>query len=260
MDPYLESQPFWGDFHASFLSAIKGELKKRVPDNYSVWSDIYIWLHEPDAVTRRGKPDNFLTSKAAPDTNGGLATLPAPATTVLPAVRREGNKYLKIKEVRSERVITVLEFLSPVTKTSGLDRDAFLSKRNDYLAANTNIVEIDLHRSGKRMPMGKPDPPRADYYVLVCRAADFPKTAIWPFSVRDPLPDLVIPLKPEDGYVSLPLKTCFDFAYDQGPYEKEIDYRRPPRIKLKGADANWAVQLLKNTKPSPKAQPSRRKM
>jgi hypothetical protein len=52
--------------------------------------------------------------------------------------------------------------------------------------------------------MGDPTPPRADYYILISRAAEFPKTRIWPFSVRDPLPDIPIPLKPEDGFVTLP--------------------------------------------------------
>jgi hypothetical protein len=72
MDPYLEAQPDWGDLHATMISVMKAELNRRVPKGYSVWSDVYIWLHEPDAETRRGKP----------------------TATILPAVRREGNKYL----------------------------------------------------------------------------------------------------------------------------------------------------------------------
>src|SRR6185436_10769542 len=116
MDPYLEAQPFWANLHGSMLSAIQGQLKKRLPARYSVWSDIYIWLHEPDAETRRGKPDHFFTSRPAEGVGLELTTLSAPTTTILPAIRREGNKYLKIKEVRSERVITILEFLSPANK------------------------------------------------------------------------------------------------------------------------------------------------
>jgi hypothetical protein len=245
MDPYLESQPLWQDFHGSMLPAIKGQLQQQLPANYVVWSDIYVWLHEPDYETRRGKPDDFITS-LKPSTGGsGLVTLPAPATSILPAVRREGNKYLKIKEVQSDRVITVIEFLSPTNKTPGVDHDAFLAKRNEYLATKTNIVEIDLHRTGLRMPMGEPPPPVADYYILICRAADFPKTAIWPFGVRDPLPDVPIPLKPEDGIVTLRLKECFDLAYDQGPYRKVVDYSKPPGIPLQRDDANWAAEWLR---------------
>src|SRR4051794_26600783 len=47
MDPYLEAQPYWSTLHANLITAMQGELKKRVPPTYSVWSDVYIWLHEP---------------------------------------------------------------------------------------------------------------------------------------------------------------------------------------------------------------------
>jgi hypothetical protein len=228
------------------LSVIKGELKGLLPRSYSVWSDIYVWLHEPDAEARRGKPDDLITSKPEHVANGGVATLPAPMTTLLPATRREGNKYLKIKETRSDRVITILEFLSPANKMAGPDRDGYLAKRNEYLATRTNLVEIDLHRTGQRMPMGKPKPPLADYYVFICQAIDFPRTGVWPFSVRDRLPDIPVPLKPEHGFVTLPLQKCFDAAYDQGPYDSEVDYTKPPRIRLRGADAAWVAKLLKN--------------
>lgn len=245
MDPYLESQPFWADFHAAMLIVMKAELKKRLPRKYAVWSDIYIWLHEPDAQTRRGRPDELITAERSRDQNGGVATMPAPATTLLPAVRREGSRYLKIKEARTERVVTVIEFLSPANKASGPDRDGYLAKRNEYLATQTNLVEIDLHRTGRRMPMGKPKPPRADYYVQVCRAVDFPKTGVWPISVRDSLPDIPVPLNPADDAVFLPLQACFSAAYDMGPYDVAVDYGKPPRITLHGDDAAWAKAIAK---------------
>ncbi len=244
MDPYLEAQPFWADLHGTLLSVIKADLKQRLPLGYSVWSDVYIWLHEPDAETRRVKPDTLVSAQTSRPSVAAVATLSAPVYTILPAIRREGNKYLKIKETRSDRVVTVLELLSPANKTGGDDRDAYLAKRNEYLALRTNLVEIDLHRTGLRAPLGEPAPLNADYYAIVCRGIDFPKTSIWPISVRDPLPDVPIPLKPEDGIVILPLQTCFVAAYDQGPYQNEVDYLQPPRIPLTGADALWAKELL----------------
>jgi hypothetical protein len=174
-------------------------------------------------------------------------TLTPPATSILPAVRREGNKYLKIKETRSERIVTVIELLSPANKQPGEDREAYLAKRNEYLATGTNLVEIDLLRAGARMPMGEPPWPTADYYIVVCRAADFPKTAIWPFSLREPLPPAPVPLKPEDGWIEASLRDCFDWAYDQGPYGDEVDYNQPPVPPLSGADTEWARGLLRQT-------------
>src|SRR4051812_23765860 len=121
MDPYLEVQPFWSDLHAALNTAMKAELKKRLPARYAVWSDVYIWLHEPDAEMRiKKKPDVLVTHPSTePGSPRGLATLAAPATTLLPAVRREGNRYLKIKEIPSGQVVTVVELLSPANKTPG---------------------------------------------------------------------------------------------------------------------------------------------
>ena len=62
--------------------------------------------------------------------------------------------------------------------------------------------------------------------------------------MRDRLPDIPVPLKPQHGFVTLPLQTCFDAAYEQGPYDTEVDYSRPPRNRLHGADAAWADQLI----------------
>src|SRR5262245_37487105 len=124
MDPYLEENPFWSPLHSALITAMQGELKKRVPPRYTVWPDIYIWLHEPDAEQRMRsfEPDVSVSRKHRKKTaRGASATLAAPATALLPAIRRKGNRYLKIKEVRSERVVTVVELLSPANKTPGDD-------------------------------------------------------------------------------------------------------------------------------------------
>jgi hypothetical protein len=253
MDPYLESQPFWSPLHSGIIAAMQRELKARVPRKYSVWTDVNIWLHEfgseEEDDAQPFEPDVYLTETSTESSAGAaLAVINAPATTVLPAVRRKGSRFLRIMEARSDRVVTVVELLSPSNKEPGDDRKAYMAKRNEYLATGTNFVEIDLHRTGRRMPLGDPAPPEVDYFVLVCRAAEFPKTAIWPISVRDHLPEIAIPLKPEDGCALLPLQVCLDWAYDIGPCDNEVDYTQPPRIPLHGADATWAKQLLRTLK------------
>ena len=65
----------------------------------------------------------------------------APATTLLPAIRKTGNRYLKIKETKSDRVVTVIELLSPTNKKPGEDHDIYLAKRMDYFAQSVNVVE-----------------------------------------------------------------------------------------------------------------------
>jgi hypothetical protein len=248
MDPYLEEPGLWSDVHGTLIFAMRAQLNALLPDRYTALADRYVWLEAPDGETRVrfGKPDVFLTER--PEAATGVpegAALAAPATATLPMARREGSRYLKVVDRRSRhRVVTVIELLSPSTKAAGEDRDAYLAKRNEYLATGTNLVEIDLLRAGQRLPMGEPAPPAANYYVVVSRRSDFPRIGIWPFSVRDPLPTVPVPLNPEDAPVSLDLKPCLDRAYQEGRYDREVDYATPPDPPLREPDAAWARELL----------------
>jgi hypothetical protein len=252
MDPYLEEPSLWPDLHLGMIAAMRAALNAQVPEGYAVYADRYVWLHEPDGDTRvrLGKPDVYLSERteAVPGSRAE-ATLVVPTVVMLPVVRRQGNRYLRIIDRHSRRVVTVVELLSPTNKDPGEDRDAYLAKRNEYLATGTNLVEIDLLRAGGRLPLGEPPPPPADYYVLVCRAAELPRAGVWPFSVRDPLPTIPVPLNPEDAPVLLSLQPCLDRAYDEAAYSRELDYAVPPDPPLREPDATWARELLAHRTP-----------
>lgn len=158
----------------------------------------------------------------------------------LPKLKKRPHKYIKVVDKANNRVVTVLEVLSPSNK-SGEDRENYLLKRAEVFAAKVNLVELDLLREGERMPFGKPRPPQADY-SLVCRGGQHPKASVWAWTVRDPLPVLPIPLKSTDEDIDLDLKPCFDRAYDGAKYRTRIRYDQPPESPLRVADAKWATE------------------
>jgi len=252
MDPYLEDPAYWSGLHTAFMVFLRGSLKRGLPKGYYADVEQHVWLQgdDPDDREPFAVPDAHLAIRpgAKPKT-GGVATLSAttPNTEVtLPKpVRKKGNKFIRIVDQPGNRVITVIELLSPSNKGAGSDREAYLSKRNDYLLTGTNLVEIDLLRDGDRIPFGRPKPTPADYYCLVSRADQFPRASVWAFTVRDPLPVLPIPLKPENGAVPLDLRPSLDHAYDDADYDDRIDYTKPPTVALRTADAEWAAELLK---------------
>ena len=166
--------------------------------------------------------------------------------TRLPSPKRVRRKhYIKLMDAADRSVFTVIELLSPSEKLLTKDRTQYLAKRDEYLASGTNLVEIDLLRRGHRIPMGKPDPPAADYYVLVSRAVAYPAAEVWGFNVQDEIPTFPVPLKEEDDPIPLDLRACLEEIYDDARYDNLIDYTKPSDPPLRKPDAEWAVEYLK---------------
>lgn len=251
MDPYLEDPAYWSGFHVSMIVAIMAGLNRVLPDGCVAKIDEYVWVQDSEDFEKSllGRPDVFVPTVKRP--NGTTAVLDRPGTkptalSRLPANRKRKNRIVQIVTGRDERVLTVLELLSPSNKARGEDRDAYMQKRREYLAT-VNLIEIDLLRGGHRMPMGMPDPPPADYYVFSCKQSEFPNTEIWTFGIRDPFPVIPIPLTPDRVDVPLDLAAAFDRVYEEGRYQQDVDYRKPPGLRLREPDQAWAETLLKKS-------------
>jgi hypothetical protein len=246
MDPYLEDPPRWPEVHGGLVWRIHEALNSQLPERYTAHVDRSVWLEEAGGQerVRDGVPDLYVEDRGTP--SGGAVTLAAPRTVVLPlpTVRQERNRFVRIVDSERRRDVSVIELLSYSNKEPGTDREAYLLKRQEYLAMRVNLVEYDLLRSGNRMPLDQGDAAETGYLVLVCAATNFPDAGLWNFGVRDPIPAIPIPLDPADAPVMLHLKPLLDRANDAGRYGREIDYTQPPVPRLGDEDAAWAQQLL----------------
>ena len=248
MDPYIEASGLWGDFHMGMLGAIRAQLNARLPEGFAAAFEVYVWVHEPEATRRKvAEPDVYVIEREGRGKTGTARppALDAPATIVLPTVERRKHKFIQIIDQASRRVVTAIELLSPTNKKAGPDREMFLNKRAEYFANRINVVEIDLLRGGRRLPLGHPPPRLQDYYVMVCRSWEFPRASLWPFTMREPVPEIPIPLTPEVADVVLPLRPCVDRAYDEGRYATELDYHSPISPRLPEGTAGWVDGILK---------------
>jgi hypothetical protein len=253
MDPYIEASGLWGDFHGSMVAVLRAQLNERLPAQYAAQLDLYVWVHEapPRRKRRAIEPDVYVAAKSERSGRGrGAATL-APATIVLPEIKRHRQKYLKVVDVASRRVVTVIELLSPVNKQAGDGRAAYLQKRQEIIANHLNLVEIDLLRGGVKLPLGKKPPDRLeDYYVMVAPASDYPEAYFWSFGLRDVVPSIAVPLERDVPGVTVDLKACIDRVYREGRYGTDLDYSQPLTPRLDKADAGWVRDLI--AKPSRK--------
>jgi hypothetical protein len=245
MNPYLEQNDAWEDFHQNFITRAQERLSERVGSNYLVKIEVRLYLHELTNEERRfgGRGDVGVAEAAPPGTQpaAGVGVIGAPMQLLLPAVDVQRESYLEIRDRRDRRVVTVVELLSPANKTPGPDHDAYMGKRRSLLASRTHFVEIDLRRGGVRPQ--PPELPVCDYYVLVSRYQDRPRVGLWPIGLRDRLPEIPIPLTPPDGDVGLDLQALLQRVYDAAGYGKYI-YGEEPQPPLTPADAAWARQFV----------------
>jgi hypothetical protein len=152
--------------------------------------------------------------------------------------------YIRLQETK--RLVAVIELLSPVNKRPGEGRQAYLEKRATYLETAVHLIEIDLLRKWPRMPLEGRLPP-SDYLAMVCNMYGRPSCGVWPISVRDPLPNLPIPLLRPDRPVALDMNEALRTAYRRAHYDLRIDYRVPCDPPLAAADAEWAAMLIEQT-------------
>jgi hypothetical protein len=248
MDPFLEMPPFWGDFSPKLLTAISNALLPQLLPRYDVRIEEYLVVTHEEERLRRVQPDVTISTAARwnSGTEGAVA-LAEPTTIELdyPEFEPLTQRHLRLVHRPTGRVVTVMELLSPTNKTPGEGGlDAYLDKRAEFLASRCHLVEFDLLRGGRRLPMAGPLP-RGDYYVYVGRVGRRPRCQIMTWSLRSPLPIVPIPLLPEDPEVSLDLQAVFHAAYDPSLYDRRLAYDQQLLPPLATEDEVWLRQQLR---------------
>jgi Protein of unknown function (DUF4058) len=200
-----------------------------------------------DSAEFIGRPDVAsitAPTEARPPSAAETATAVASVaqTVVLPQFEAVRERYLEIRDAQTHAVVTALEMLSPSNKAPGEGREAYEEKRRQVLSTHTNPVEIDLLRGGK--PVEMQPPPQGDYRILVRAGWERPQARLYACSVRQPLPEVPVPLRRGEPEARLPLGTLLADIYARAHYDLRLDYRQPPEPPLSPPDAAWADALL----------------
>jgi hypothetical protein len=256
MDPYIEDQGRWADFHGRLITYCCDAISERLPGDYVAqmgeglrvvtWREGRERTMRPDVAVVRG---DRLGDPRRPEAGAAVATLEEVDTlepVEIPfaaAVDEVRDTWVEIRRLPGERLVTAIEVLSPTNKgSSGLDD--YLRKRLRLWNERVNLVEIDLLVAGRRMPMAGPLPP-GDCYAVVLRAAKPELADVFAWSIRRPLPTIPVPLEPPDADVAVDLAALVATAYERGRYGRLIDYARPLDLPLRPEDRDWAVQVAK---------------
>ncbi|MBI2806721.1 MAG: DUF4058 family protein [Planctomycetes bacterium] len=243
MNPFLEREYTWKDFHDTLLFFIRGNLVPQVRPSFIVQIGEYLFVHEPSAEQRLllGHADVSLSCNKDGGSQTATATNVSPARIRLPAVDIEEHLFLEILDCENLELVTVVEMLSPSNKKPRADREHYLAKRANLLHSAAHFVEIDLLRAWPRMPM---EPAHdCDYCITVSRVEDRPEANFWPLGLRDALPVIPIPLRPPRADASIDLQALLHQAYDSASYGDYL-YGGTPFPPLSPDDAAWARSLI----------------
>jgi hypothetical protein len=261
MDPFIEACGLWEGFQGHLIDKSAETLASVLPERYLVRAGerSYIVMVEPEGKVKRPfLPDVSITGtrgrKKNHKTKGGTAlaefTLPISSVTMLAFVEEEHREtFVEIYDAApGQRLVTSIEVLSPTNKrpdTPGWD--LYQRKRQSCLPGAVNLVEIDLVRSGQRMPMVDLWPESA-YAILVARSNKAPLCEVWPIQLPQPIPPILVPLAKPDTDVELNLQPLIDTIYQHYRYERSIDYARPLSPALSREEATWVAKQIRNGK------------
>jgi hypothetical protein len=257
MDPFLEDPVVFPDLHDSMIVYLREALQTRLPEPYFAACRSLVWVEpserpiEPNGTVLR--PAEDASSRAA-----GVALAPASPRSqpVIVHVPHDEHRHtygeIRLRREEGERVVTVLEVLSPTNKTPGEHgRDLYLRKQQEVLNSETHLVEIDLLRGGRHataVPLARALEATGplDYHACVHRFDKFEDYSVYPFRLPDRLPEIAIPLLPGDPDVLLDLQAVFERCYNAGPYRRQVRYgRRTPVPALRPDQTEWVNQVLR---------------
>lgn len=243
MNPNLENPSLWSEVHSWLIVELARSLNPSLIPKYRAAVEKRVYLDAllvgiPDASVFQ---QNSEAERACVVTTGVLSK---PIRVTLPLTEEITERYLEIREVKTGRVVTVVEVLSPKNKRVGEGRDKYLTKRQKVLNSATHLVEIALLRTGSFMPMVEAIP--SHYRILVSRANFRPEAELYPFNLRESIPQFLLPLQSGDQEPVVNLSEVLRQVYQEAALDLAIDYSEQPVPALSESDFQWVRSLMES--------------
>jgi hypothetical protein len=209
MDPFIEACGLWEDFQHHIIASIAGQLADVAPQRYLVRTAKRYYL--------------------------------------IPIDEEHHETFIELYTTNLEsRLVTTIEVLSPSNKRPGTKGwELYQRKRQSVLLGDVSLVEIDLLRGGKRMPMLDPWP-NSPYTLLVARARHPQMCRVWEAHFQQPLPPIPVPLAKPDPDLILNLQPLIATIYRRFRYEESIKYTAELTPPFSPEDASWWRKQLRS--------------
>lgn len=219
-------------FHHNWISTISNTLNAGLlPREYYALPEQQAAGFGPDVLTLQGQGG---PRDEAVETGGSLTLLSRPRTRFTAESDAEFYRRKKssvvVRHVSGDRIVSMIEVVSPGNKSSRHGFRAFVDKACELLEARIHLLIVDPFPPGPRDPQGvhaaiweevrdEPfQPPEDKPLTLVAYECGLTTRAyIEPVAVGDILPQMPLFLEP-DGCVLVPLEKTYQTAFDVLPW------------------------------------------
>lgn len=224
----IESSRMWAYFHKDWLLQIRGLIRPQLPAEFSVFVESEAVLIAPSDNDRLAQVAPDLAVARSEPVLTTTSTFGKPTTAVIEVDEpcELFHQYrLIIRRVPDNQVVAAAELLSPTNKgTFGeLEKNKYLRKREQYLDAGVNLLEIDALRGGDRL-LPRAAERLAEYdrnAWSVWHDADRRRYRGWGWNEADPLPTVTWPIEPS-RQVIVDLAEAFRQACEFNPWERLV--------------------------------------
>ena len=254
MDPYLERH--WRDFHGAMIASIRSALNATLPDGLAARMEERVVIDsanygEPRAVYPDARifedPEAYAGEPPSP---GGSTAIAEPIVLTY-EVEEHTETYIEVLDFnRSEKLVTVVELLSPTNKLPGDGREQYLRKRGELVSAGIGYVEIDLVRRGSwrqlLTPLVAPARVNPAYRAIVRRGergASTRRAEFFALPLRRRLSTIPVPLREGEADAPLDLQASVNAVYRDGRYGRSL-YDEELDLPLSVSDALWASEQI----------------
>ena len=213
MDPFLESPELWPVFQHAFIVSLGEALQSTLSERYRLRTGSRVYGQELVLFT-----------------------------SVVREEHREERLELRLRA--SDRLITVVEMISPANRTTATGRTEYLECRDRWRRQGANLVELDFVLQGQPcIDLAADGLPEYDYLVCVSRARHKDRLEIYTATLQKRLPRIRLPLATDDRDTIVDLEMVFSRCYDRF-LDGYVDYDQDLPVLLDEDDQRWVKELL----------------
>ncbi len=224
----IEAGRLWAYFHKDWLLQIRGLIRPQLPEEFSVFVESEAVLIAPANLERVTPIAPDLAVARIDTVDASVAVFGQPTTAVVDveeACELFHQYRLVIRRVPDNQVVAAAELLSPTNKGvfGELDKTKYLRKREQYLDAGVNLLEIDALRAGDRL-LPHATERLAEYdrnAWSVSHDAGRRRYRGWGWNNADSLPTITWPIE-SSRQVIVDLAEAFRQACEFNPWERLV--------------------------------------